>query len=215
MADNTTPIPPGECRSPDCECEPGTCFQRMPATFTPTRWCPECRSAGVVGIEQDVCPTCKGAGKVATGVGEAPEARRERLIANGYKTDTRCTWLAIGKCSQCGRIHDGKPYGVMVDATPLPVARVVSYSEQGAQFNKVAFLLSDLPVGTYLYAAGVGVPAKTALDRFNECEGDKEPDPLERLRFFCSLAMNGQDWLDVEQFFDAVRPRGVKEGHRG
>lgn len=59
------------------------------------------------------------------------------------------------------------------------------------------------------HLAGVGVPAKTALVRFNECEGDKEPDPLERLRFFCSLAMNGQDWLDVEQFFDAVRPRGV------
>ena len=31
----------------------------------PTRWCPECRSAGVVGIEQDVCPTCDGTGKVA------------------------------------------------------------------------------------------------------------------------------------------------------
>lgn len=50
---------------------------------------------------------------------------------------------------------------------------------------------------------------ETALARFNECGGAEEPDPLERLRFFCSLAMNGQDWLDVEQFFDAVRPRGV------
>lgn len=32
------------------------------------KWCPECRSAGVVGIEQDVCPTCNGTGKVADGV---------------------------------------------------------------------------------------------------------------------------------------------------
>lgn len=32
------------------------------------KWCPECRSAGVVGIEQDVCPTCDGTGKVAAGV---------------------------------------------------------------------------------------------------------------------------------------------------
>jgi hypothetical protein len=46
------------------------------------------------------------------GVIEAPEARRERLIANGYKTDSRCTWLAIGRCADCGRIHDGKPLGV-------------------------------------------------------------------------------------------------------
>jgi hypothetical protein len=35
------------------------------AVPAPTRWCPECRSAGVVGIEQDVCPTCDGTGKVA------------------------------------------------------------------------------------------------------------------------------------------------------
>jgi hypothetical protein len=37
----------------------------------PARWCPECRSAGVVGIEQDVCPTCDGTGKVAA-IGVAP-----------------------------------------------------------------------------------------------------------------------------------------------
>jgi hypothetical protein len=28
--------------------------------------------------------------------------------------------------------------------------------------------------------------------------------PIESLRFYCSLAMKGQDWLDVEPFFDAV-----------
>jgi hypothetical protein len=43
-----------------------------------------------------------------------------------------------------------------------------------------------------------------AITRFYACEGDKEESPLERLRFFCSLAMNGQDWLDSEQFFDAL-----------
>lgn len=43
-----------------------------------------------------------------------------------------------------------------------------------------------------------------ALERFNLVRGEEEPDPLERLRFFCSLAMNGQDWLDSEQFFDDV-----------
>ena len=44
----------------------------------------------------------------------------------------------------------------------------------------------------------------TALERFQERGGHKEPIPLERLRFFCSLALDQQDWLDVEQFFDAV-----------
>jgi hypothetical protein len=50
-----------------------------------------------------------------------------------------------------------------------------------------------------------GVPA-SALTRFNECGGADEPDPIERLRFFCSLAMTGEDWLDVEPFFDAIKP---------
>ena len=46
-----------------------------------------------------------------------------------------------------------------------------------------------------------------AIDKFYEFEADKESDPLERLRAFCSLAMNGQDWLDVEQFFDELQQR--------
>ena len=37
------------------------------------KWCPECRSAGVVGIEQDVCPTCNGTGRVPAGVTVASE----------------------------------------------------------------------------------------------------------------------------------------------
>ena len=44
---------------------------------------------------------------------------------------------------------------------------------------------------------------KTAKQQFDELMGDgAEPSALERLRFFCSLAMNGQDWLDAESLFD-------------
>ena len=43
-----------------------------------------------------------------------------------------------------------------------------------------------------------------ALAKYNDCDGAEESDPVERLRFFCSLAMKGRDWIDVEQFFDAV-----------
>ena len=45
---------------------------------------------------------------------------------------------------------------------------------------------------------------ETALHHFNKCNGWEETDPLERLRFFCSCAMTGQNWLDAEQFFDAI-----------
>src|ERR1700682_4185180 len=45
----------------------------------------------------------------------------------------------------------------------------------------------------------------TAKQRYNELRVEDEvSDPIERLRAFCSLAMNGQDWVDVEPFFDAV-----------
>ena len=43
---------------------------------------------------------------------------------------------------------------------------------------------------------------KTSLERYNAAmEGTIETDPIERLRFFCSIALTGRDWFDVEQFF--------------
>src|SRR5262249_29710026 len=60
----------------------------------------------------------------------------------------------------------------------------------------------------------VGEPPATALQKFKMAEEyeplvDDDPglaneSPLERLRFFCSLAMSGRDWLDAEPFFDAL-----------
>lgn len=57
---------------------------------------------------------------------------------------------------------------------------------------------------------------KTALEMFNEIEAQCDAEDklklssLERLRFFCSLAMSGQDWLDVEPFFQAVEDNRLK-----
>lgn len=45
----------------------------------------------------------------------------------------------------------------------------------------------------------------SALDRFIEHGGYEEQDPIERLRFFVScMEIDGQDWLDIEAFFDDV-----------
>lgn len=43
-----------------------------------------------------------------------------------------------------------------------------------------------------------------ARERFEKAGGHEDPDPIERLRFFCSLAMGAKYWLDVERFFDDV-----------
>lgn len=51
----------------------------------------------------------------------------------------------------------------------------------------------------------------SALRRFMASGGYEEDDPLERLRFFCSFAMSGDDWLDVEEFFDGVKEDRERE----
>ena len=49
-------------------------------------------------------------------------------------------------------------------------------------------------------------PAESALEKYRRLGVDaEETGPIERLRTFCSFAMNGQDWLDVEPFFGALR----------
>ena len=51
----------------------------------------------------------------------------------------------------------------------------------------------------------------TARERFYANGVTDELDPVERLRFFCSLAMSRQDWIDVEPFFDEVRDSQAAE----
>lgn len=50
----------------------------------------------------------------------------------------------------------------------------------------------------------------SAKEDFERLGGGEETDPLERLRFFCSLAMDGQDWIDVEAFLDDVAESAVQ-----
>ena len=52
---------------------------------------------------------------------------------------------------------------------------------------------------------------KTALEKYNELIGGLPILPIERLRFFLSLSLKGQDWLDVEKFIDDLQiPDGYK-----
>lgn len=55
---------------------------------------------------------------------------------------------------------------------------------------------------------------RTSLEKFknieSQCEELVNETPLERLRFFCSYAMNSQDWVDVEEFFIALENQ-IKE----
>jgi len=57
--------------------------------------------------------------------------------------------------------------------------------------------------------------AKTAKQQFDEHTAGEDMTPLERLRFFCSLAFKeGQDWLDVEPFFDDIEKQLAQSATR-
>lgn len=45
----------------------------------------------------------------------------------------------------------------------------------------------------------------TKRARLIAAELERQHAEIERLRAFCSYAMRGQDWIDVDQFFDAIK----------
>lgn len=77
----------------------------------------------------------------------------------------------------------------------------------------------DVPAGAFTKdqmhayaraALSAASSAEPALHRFDEAAAEGMV-PTARLRYFCSLAMSGQDWMDVEPFFDAVEsPRAAE-----
>lgn len=52
-------------------------------------------------------------------------------------------------------------------------------------------------------------PALVRYNKHTAGESEPDPDPVERLRFFLSLALTGQNWLDVEKFLDDLPPADV------
>ena len=124
-----------------------------------------------------------------------------------------CSFNEWGDTTWCkDQIHDTDiPYIRADYAAPVqPVKQEpVGLVESSEEWGVAGVLIAGLPIGTKLYAAPVSCAtscpdakanAKERYDRIMaECE---EPDPIERLRFFCSLAMTGKNWIDVEEFFD-------------
>ncbi len=82
-----------------------------------------------------------------------------------------------------------------------------------AQCNRVDLTESEkkfaIELGRRLISElGLKEPKQSAKQEYDKCmEGLIENDPIERLRFFLSIAIKQpQDWLDVEPFIDALSP---------
>ena len=64
-------------------------------------------------------------------------------------------------------------------------------------------------------AAQEQIERPPAIDAYETYMADgKESDPVERLRFFLSLALKGKDWLDVERFIKDVSDQLAKAEQR-
>lgn len=80
------------------------------------------------------------------------------------------------------------------------------YGVVGSRDVDVAAQQRHIDRAIELLAAPVATTTMPARLLYDESGIEREgQDPLERLRFFCSLAMSGQDRLDVESLFDAAR----------
>lgn len=108
---------------------------------------------------------------------------------------------------------------IRAEAVPAPpsaereLLQAIVHRMKTAKTYEANYLLSDIEgelsavLAALLSSAPALAPQSTALQRYKECSAaDDGDDPVECLRFFCSLAMNAQDWEDVEQFFDAIKP---------
>lgn len=90
----------------------------------------------------------------------------------------------------------------MTDPARALLQKIVeSYNER--THNRTYHLIVDAMT---LLATPAAPARQPALERFNEFVLDEDGplSPVERLRAFCSFAMSGQDWIDVEPFFDAL-----------
>ncbi len=76
-----------------------------------------------------------------------------------------------------------------IDMTPI-----------GAVMNYLNHENSELRAALELYSA----KELTTKERYDISTKDCVLEPLEALRYFCSLSMNSRDWFDVEPLFDAV-----------
>lgn len=149
----------------------------------------------------------------------ASEAPSKEACAKCSGTDEK-PWCELTQSEWCGRSNPAlvKPADG-VDAAPkldnlLKMVRHWVEAEGGDMDALLAWMYAPNGITGKPYDdwapnpnddQGTHSVKGTALAEFNECGGSEEVDPLERLRFFCSLVIKGQDWLDVEQFFDAVR----------
>jgi hypothetical protein len=114
----------------------------------------------------------------------------------------------------CGRIVDGKAVWSLSEMIEVATSLRAALEKQAEPVSappksfRVGYMTGYDDGRRELREKQQAEPVR-ALQRYTEI-AEEEPSidmgsALERLRFFCSLSMSGQDWLDVEPFFDAVK----------
>ena len=132
----------------------------------------------------------------------------------------------------CGRVHMGEPVisqsiketvrqwldiraneNVAIDIDELVKIAQGNLQQEAAQYkDELAMVLRcSADLRSQLAAAQEEIERPPAIDAYETyMADDKESDPVERLRFFLSLALKGKDWLDVERFIKDVSDQLAK-----
>ena len=138
------------------------------------------------------------------GLRAALAAEPAQPVAPGYPPELSSTQRSPGPRFQMD--SDGRHISdedFIFDAN-LRISGDFKHFDQRIAYAQMLCRLLNAPEAAAPVAALAAEPSVTALQRFKSAAADAEPDPLERLRFFCSLAMTPRDWLDVEPFLDAL-----------
>lgn len=95
--------------------------------------------------------------------------------------------------------------------TELEAENAKLHEQVDLQVPKMAFT----QLKEQLAAAQEEINSPPAIDAYEMyMADDEEGNPVERLRFFLSLALKGQDWIDVEKFIDDVSNHIAKAEQR-
>lgn len=112
----------------------------------------------------------------------------------------------IERCCQCdeatGKGGRGEDSLFAADGTPAELGPLCETCYETLT-NEKLLLEARAQIASLESMCRDGFNAKQEYEK--HMDGCDEPEALERLRFFCSLGLRGQDWLDVEPFFDDMK----------
>lgn len=127
------PVPPGECSAPECDCDPGLCIQRTPATFHRNPAVPEVginglteaetsATASVMGIVDKITIRYERVGRCFWHIGCKAQRHSPPMAIGDDDSEKRRTVVRCTACGESGYYPFGSVGDVCCERVPLGVS---------------------------------------------------------------------------------------------